>query len=138
LALPDDKLHLASYVAFSLVKALALITKHAGFCEENEWRVIYYPDRDVAGALKPFLKYHIGDRGVEPKLKYQIGHIANVSAPDLTLDHILDRIILGPSLSSPLARRSVERMLDIIGKPAFKTLLRSSGIPLRPNSGGSF
>lgn len=138
LALPDDKLHLASYAAFALVKGLALITKHSGFLEENEWRVVYYPERDGAGALKPFLKYHIGDRGVEPKLKYQVGHIANVSAPDLALERIIDRIILGPSLSSPLAKRSVERMLDSIGKPSLKALLRPSGIPLRPNSGSSF
>ena len=138
LALPDDKLHLAAYVAFSLIKSHALMTKHAGFSEENEWRVICYPERDGAGALKPFQHYHIGDRGVEPKLKYKIGHLANVSAPDLALERILDRIILGPSVSSPLAKRSVERMMEIIGKPDFKGLLRTSGIPLRPNSGTSF
>ena len=138
LALPDDKLHLAAYVAFSLIKSHALMTKHAGFSEENEWRVIYYPERDGTGALKPFQHYHIGDRGVEPKLKYKIGHMASVSAPDLALERILDRIILGPSLSSPLAKRSVERMLETIGKPDFKGLLRTSGIPLRPTSGTSF
>jgi hypothetical protein len=138
LALPDDKLHLAAYVAFSLIKMHALMTKHAGFSEENEWRVVYYPERDGVGALKPFLQYHIGERGVEPKLKYKIGHLAGVSAPDLALERILNRIILGPSLSSPLAKRSVERMLEIIGKPEFKGLLQTSGIPLRPTSGTSF
>ena len=136
--LPNDQLHLAALAAFSLVKAHALSTKHSGFAEENEWRVIYYPDRDTQGALKPFLQYNIGDRGVEPKLKYRIGHIAGVSADDLALDRLLNRIILGPSVSSPLAKRSVERMLDTIGKPQYKALLRSSGIPLRPMSGSSF
>jgi hypothetical protein len=130
--------YLASYVAFSIVKTHALSTKHAGFAEEKEWRVVYHPDRDAANALRPFLQYNIGDRGVEPKLKYRIGHIAGVTADDLALDRLLDRIILGPSVSSPLARRSVERMLDNIGKPQFKPLLRSSGIPLRPVSGTSF
>ncbi len=138
LALPDDKLHLAAYAAFSLVKGLALVTKHSGFSEEKEWRVVYNPERDTTGALKPFLKYHIGNRGVEPKLKYQVGHIANVSAPDLALERIVERIILGPSLSSPLALRSVQRMLDSIEKPHYKPLLRPSTIPLRPNSGSSF
>jgi hypothetical protein len=137
LALPNEKLHLASYVAFSIVKAHALSTKHSGFAEE-EWLVVYHPERDAANALKPFLQYHIGDRGVEPKLKYRIGHIAGVSADDLALDRLLDRIILGPSVSSPLAKRSIERMLDNIGKPQFKPLLRSSGIPSRPISGNSF
>lgn len=138
LKLPDEKLHLASYVAFSLVKGLALRTKHTGFSEEREWRVIYYPDRDITSALKPYLHYHIGDQGVEPKLKYKIGHLDGVSADDLALESLLDRIILGPSLSSPLAKRSVERMLESIERPQFKALLRSSTIPLRPVSGNSF
>jgi hypothetical protein len=138
LQLPDDRLYLASYVAFSLVKGHALSTKHVGFSEEKEWRIIYYPERDQAGALKPFLHYHVGDRGVEPKLKYKIGHIAGVSAPDLALERLLNRIILGPSVSSPLSKRGVERMLDNIDRPQFKPLLRSSGIPLRPVSGSSF
>ncbi|HEY5047267.1 MAG TPA: DUF2971 domain-containing protein [Rhizomicrobium sp.] len=138
LDLPDEKLHLAAYAAFSLVKGLALVTKHSGFSEEKEWRVVYNPGRDTTGALKPFLNYHIGNRGVEPKLKYQVGHLANVSAPDLALERLIDRIILGPSLASPLALRSVQRMLDNIRKPHYKPLLRPSTIPLRPNSGSSF
>jgi hypothetical protein len=136
--LPDDKLYLAASAALYTIKTYALTTKHKGFSEEAEWRVIYFPDRDLAGALKPFLGYHIGVRGVEPKLKYPVGHIANVSAPDLALERILERIILGPSVSSPLAKRSVERMLETIMKPDYKNLLHTSGIPLRPGTGSSF
>jgi hypothetical protein len=106
--------------------------------EEKEWRIIYYPDRDETGALKPFLDYHIGNRGIEPKLKYKVGHVASVSAPDLALERIIERIILGPSLSTPLALRSVQRMLDSIQRPHYKPLLRPSTIPLRPSSGTSF
>ena len=43
----DEKLHVAAHIAFSLVKSHALMTKHSGFSEENEWRVIYYPERDA-------------------------------------------------------------------------------------------
>jgi hypothetical protein len=136
-ALPDDKLYLAAHCALSVIKTYALTTKHKGFSEEAEWRVIYYPERDTAGALKPFLGYHIGERGVEPKLKYPVGHIANVSAVDLALERLLDRIILGPSVSSPLGKRSVERMLEKINKAEFKERLHTSGIPLRPG-GNSF
>jgi hypothetical protein len=138
LQLPDDKLYLAAHVAFMLIKAFALTSKHKGFEEEQEWRVIYYPERDREGLLKPYLGYHIGDRGVEPKLKYVIGYIAEVSAPDLVLNSILKYIILGPSVSSPLAKRSVERMLESIGRPEFKNRVHTSGIPLRPGTGGSF
>jgi hypothetical protein len=135
--LANDKLYLAAHYAFSVIKTYALTTKHRGFSEEVEWRVIYFPERDTDGALKPFLGYHIGERGVEPKLKYPVGHIANVSAVDLALERLLDRIILGPSVSSALGKRSVERMLEKINKAEFKERLHTSGIPLRPG-GSSF
>lgn len=131
-ALPDEKLHLASHCAFSAKKTFALTTKHSGFSEEAEWRVIFHPERDTTGALKEFLGYHIGDRGVEPKLKYPVGHMPNISAPDLSLDRLLDKIILGPSLSSPLAKRSVQRMLEKINRANFVGRLHTSGIPIRP------
>lgn len=132
-ALPDKQLHLASYCAFSAIKVFALTTKHRGFSEEAEWRVIYFPERDTTGALKQFFGYHVSERGIEPKLRYPIGHIQNVSSPDLALDRLLHRIILGPSISSPLAKRGVQRMLESIKKPHFIDRLHTSGIPLRPN-----
>ena len=136
--LTDDKIYLAAYAAFAVIRTYALVTKHIGFSEEQEWRVIYYPERDRGGLLKQFLGYHIGDRGVEPKLKYPLTHIEGVSAPDFSLDRILDCIILGPSVSSPLAKRSVERMLEKLGKGTLKSKLHASGIPLRPSGGSSF
>jgi hypothetical protein len=44
--LPDDKLYLAAAVLFNLIKLFALKSKHRGFAEENEWRIIYLPERD--------------------------------------------------------------------------------------------
>jgi hypothetical protein len=137
-SIPDEKLYLASHHALHVVKTFALTSKHIGFSEEKECRVIYYPELDTGGLLKGFLGYHIGRRGVEPKLKYSVGHIANVSAPDLSLDRLLNRIILGPSISSPLAKRSVDRMLEKIGKPQFRERVFPSTIPLRPIEGSSF
>ena len=41
------------------------------FLEENEWRIIYLPERDTRkDAFK--LDYVVGKRGVEPKLRFQI------------------------------------------------------------------
>ena len=44
--LPDDKLFIGAGAAFGAIKNYALTTKHTGFLEEAEWRVIYYPERD--------------------------------------------------------------------------------------------
>ena len=53
-------------------------------------------------------------RGVELKLKLKIEAIPGLSETDLSLSKIVDRIILGPSLSSPLARGTINQN---IGEP---------------------
>lgn len=133
LQLPSDKLHIAAYAFLYIMRLFALRTKHDGFSEENEWRVIYVPEKDPK--LWPDnLQFHyaMGPNGVEPKLRFKIKPLD----PTLTwtFADILDRIILGPSLSSLLAKRSVERMLEAIGRPEFRQKLSASQIPLRPSN----
>jgi Protein of unknown function (DUF2971) len=129
--IPDEKIHLASARIFDRIKLFALFSKHHGFSEEKEWRVVYMSERDAEGKLKPMLHYLNGPRGVEPKLRFKVAPIEGVTSSDLSLDKILAAILLGPSTSSPLAVRSVERMLDVIGKPELKKRLFASSIPLR-------
>ena len=45
--MPGDKLAQASYYYFQRLKLFAIFTKHPGFKEENEWRVMYMRDRDT-------------------------------------------------------------------------------------------
>jgi hypothetical protein len=130
--IPDEKLQLAVWSFFTLVKIFALVSKHDGFKEEEEWRIIYMPERDPHGILKSRYHYVIGKRGVEPKLRLAVKPLSTDSTESWTFDDILDRIILGPSISSPLAVTSVNRMLENIGKMEFRQKVRPSTIPLRP------
>ena len=137
--LPDDQLYLAAYAAFGFVKSLALTTKHTGFSEENEWRVVYVPERDPLGYLKSCLDYYVGTRGVEPKLKYKFGKTYSPDPPKMgaaltsgALTDILEFVLLGPSVSSPLAKAAFVRMLERNGKSAFADRVFPSTIPLRP------
>jgi hypothetical protein len=130
--IPDDKIYLASHAVFERIKLFALFTKHHGFKEENEWRIVYLSDRDPDKKLASMLHYVNGSRGVEPKLRFKIGYIEGLTAPDLSLGKIVSAILLGPSTSSPLAKRSVERMLTLIGKAELIDRLHASTIPLRP------
>lgn len=130
--IPDDKLYLAAYQFFGLIKIFALTYKHDGFREEREWRIIYMPDRDPQALLKRRFDYAIGSRGVEPKLKFKIEPLPIDSVETWTFATILERIILGPSVSSPLAKNSVVRMLETIGKAEFRQKVFPSSIPLRP------
>jgi hypothetical protein len=75
LNLPDDHLFLAALAAFGLMKSMALVTKHTGFREESEWRVVYVPERDPLGYFKSCLGYFVGPRGVEPKFKIRLGKV---------------------------------------------------------------
>lgn len=130
-AIPDDKLYLASGAAFERIKLFALFTKHGGFSEEREWRVVYQLERDAEKRLAPMFGYLHGDQGVEPKLKFKVVPVPGFTADDLSLEKIVSAILLGPSTSSELAKRSVERMLELIGKSTLKDRIVASTIPFR-------
>ncbi len=126
----DDELYLPANVLFERIKLFALFTKHDGFREEKEWRVVYLPDRDTEKKFTKFLHYFNGPRGVEPKLKLRLFGADNPFT--FVLDDIITKIILGPSTSSILAGRSIERMLELVGHPDLKPRLTATTIPLRP------
>jgi|SRR5579863_3330415 len=129
--IPDDKLYLAAHALFHRIKTFALLSKHRGFEEEREWRIIYMKDLDPNGKLASMLDYWIGPRGIEPKLRLKVAPIEGVTAADLSLEKIVKRIILGPSLSSPLAQTAVLRMLDQLNKSYLKDRVCGSTIPFR-------
>ena len=129
--IPNDKIFLAAHALFERIKLFALSTKHDGFKEEKEWRAVYLSDRDDEGKLKPMQHYRNGPRGVEPKLRFKLAPMEGVTGIDFLPANILANILLGPSTSYALTFRSVERMLDLIGKSELKERLIASTIPLR-------
>jgi hypothetical protein len=129
--IPDDKIYLAASALFGRIKRFSLFTKHIGFEEEREWRAVYLKENDENGIFESMLGYRNGPRGVEPILKLKVDEIGEPNNVN-RLDDIISTILLGPSTSSPLAYRSVERMLELLGKENLKDRLISSTIPLRP------
>jgi hypothetical protein len=75
--------------------------------------------------------YNISNKGVEPKLKLRLDQIPSTSS-SLTLESLIDRVILGPTASSELSMRSLARMLEIKGKQALAGKVYASSIPYRP------
>ena len=132
LALADDALYLAAYAFFIILKIFALTTKHDGFLEEMEWRVIYVPENDPNNLLQDRLSYSIGAQGVEPKLKFKIEAVKGFSETELQLTDLLVRIILGPTVSSHPSVLATRRMLRSIGKSQYSDRVVASCIPLRP------
>jgi hypothetical protein len=128
---PTEKLYLAAHALLQRIKMFALFTKHDGFQEEREWRIVYLPDRDPDGQLREMFNYAVGPRGIEPKLRFKIGPIEGVTAKDLSMTKIVHQIILGPSLSSPLAITAVKRMLSKNNKPELCERVIASSTPYR-------
>lgn len=131
LNLADEYLYLAASAIFERIKQFAIFTKHHGFSEEKEWRVVYFKERDKASKLSSMLSYSIGRNGVEPKLKLRLESVDGHIQDGISLVNIVHKIILGPGISKPLAKASFERMLEKINKDELKSKVVASTIPFR-------
>ena len=127
----DDTLKKFAYAWLERLKLFALFSKHDGFAEEREWRIVYMHDRDKDKLLSSMLGYFVTPRGVEPKLKLKLNGIPAALGGGLALDNLIDRIILGPSLSTVLAGASVRRMLELNGQSGLASRVTASFIPFR-------
>ena len=130
--LDNDTLYQAAYHWIERLKLFSLFTKHIGFAEENEWRVVYMNERDPNGALSQMHSYAITARGAEPKLKLKVRPLEGVFSEDLEFDKIVDRVILGPTTSTVLAANTVKRILEQKGKGILAQKIVPSTIPFRP------
>ncbi|WP_375069162.1 DUF2971 domain-containing protein [Stenotrophomonas lactitubi] len=119
-----------AYAYFQRLRYFALFTKHAAFREENEWRVVYFPDRDEKHRYSALLSYAITQKGIQPKLKLRLG--ANAVGAPLLLEKAVHSILLGPTAGSLLSEHALKRMLCTLGKPALAQKVDLSSTPYRP------
>lgn len=130
---PSDKeLFYVAYYWIERLKVFSLFTKHTGFHEEQEWRIVYMSERDKEDKLKDMHGYAITSRGVEPKLKFKVKPLEGLFGEHLSLEGVVDRIILGPTTSTFLAANAVKRILSHRGKHALAEKIVPSSIPFRP------
>jgi hypothetical protein len=135
----EEDLDTAAFYAFILIKIFALMTKHEGFCYENEWRIIYLPELDPYQYFECFKSYHIGTHGIEPKLKLNINRYnglineGTLNFERVNFNESVEKIILGPSISSRLARDTFLRVLTGTDFEGLREKVYASTIPLRPS-----
>jgi hypothetical protein len=129
--LTDDQLIIAASALFERIKSFALFSKHKGFEEEREWRIVYNPARDADKKYAKFFSYAVGQHGAEPKLKFKLQPIDDITASDFSLEKIVSRILLGPTISSPLAIAAFNRLLDGTNRQTLKGRVTASTIPFR-------
>ncbi len=127
-----EEMPVAANALFARLRMFSLFTKHKGFSEEREWRLAYLPERDVEGRLREHLSYFNGPRGVEPKLKLPIAPMPEFgNNQPFTLETIVHKLILGPTVSSVLSVESTKRMLETLKRPALAQRVIASRIPYR-------
>jgi hypothetical protein len=127
----DEKIYLAVHLFLERLKIFSLFTKHQGFSEELEWRAVYLRENDLNHRADSMLHYTIGSRGLEPKLKLKVEPIPGLTGDDFSIEKIVYRIILGPSASSPLALKTVKRMLEKVEKHKLAEKVFASSTPFR-------
>lgn len=133
LNVPNEMLVYPAYALFERIKMFSLFSKHKGFKEEDEWRFVYFKDKDKLKFLDKAMWYHSGARGIEPKLKFCFDDLRDLASEDFSMEKILHSILLGPTISAPLSVRSFLRMLDLIARGDLKDRVFPSQIPLRPS-----
>ena len=129
--IPNDQLWRAVSELFERLKMFSIFTKHQGFAEEKEWRIVYLRERDVDDVFSNMLNYAVGQKGVELKFKLKIAPIEGFTDDDLSLEKIVHEIILGPAISTSLAYRSMCRMLEVKNKQGLIDRVRVSTTPYR-------
>lgn len=121
----------AAYYLFERFKLFALFTKHRGFYEEQEWRLVYSPEKDETGLFTKFIDYNMGPRGPEPKLKISLKNLPVFPEGTVTLEKIVHKIILGPTNSHPLGRAIFQKILHSHNQEALRDRIFGSTIPFR-------
>lgn len=114
---------------FMLMRYSVLCTKHPGFGEELEWRIVY----DPISSPSPFIPSALHSvRGVPQRVcKLQLrdipeAHFFGASIPDL-----VDRIIIGPTSHPQVMYEAFVQLLKDCGVANSQDKVRVSDIPLR-------
>lgn len=108
-----------------------LFSKHEGFRDEREWRLVYRPEWDEGAAFEKFFGYCHSHGVMDPKLKLPIGGIPGIQSGLLTMDRLVSKIIVGPVAAKDLVLHAFKRMLKSKDLDAMSARTVSSRIPFR-------
>lgn len=120
-------------VAANLKQAIdfaVLSTKHPGFAEEKEWRVIYRPSDIPNGQELPGKIVSV--KGIVQKVHYlPMGNRPDKGLVGAEMGEVLDKLIVGPTPNPELVVRAFVELLENSGVPDAGRKVWYSGVPLR-------
>jgi Protein of unknown function (DUF2971) len=122
-------------VFFQRMLMASTFVKHEAFKAENEWRVVYYKDRDKNNSYENMCNHAVTAKGIEPKLKLNIECMLKIEHINSSFDDICDKIILGPTSfdekTSYVQQMTLKRLLTQSEMPRLASRVFSSKIPYR-------
>lgn len=114
---------------FGLLRFASICTKHPGFEEEREWRIVASPALHASEKLPPLVEV-VG--GVpQTVLKIPLRDDPKGGLTGLHPSALIDRIIIGPTEYPDVIARALRSMLKTLGVPRFHDRVFVSDIPLR-------
>lgn len=114
---------------FAAFRFAVLSTKHPGFLEEREWRVIYSPSFLNSPRIRREIEVV---RGIPQTVcKIPLADIPEEGLVGLSMPSLVDRIIIGPSLYPMMLGRAFQELLTNAGVPDAGNRIFLSDIPLR-------
>ena len=114
---------------FSVLRYAVVSTKHPGFADEREWRVVASPSLYPSGRLESVVEVV---RGVPQRvLKISLENDAMRGLTGFDLPTLLDRIIIGPCDFPEISADAFRRELSDAGIPDATRRVVISDIPLR-------
>jgi hypothetical protein len=116
-------------LVFEVFRFAVMSTKHPGFKEEREWRVIYTPKIHPSSRLTRSVEVV---RGV-PQVVYKIPleDVPESGLVGLALPGLLDKIIIGPTKYPKVTAEAFIQLLAEVGIPDPERKVVLSDIPLR-------
>ncbi len=114
---------------FNVFRFSVLCTKHKAFSEEKEWRIVYCPNFDRSDYIHEQI---VDITGIpQPVCKVPLMKIGENGTPDLSIDNLVERIIIGPSsYPSPVWQAFVKLLGEHgVAEPEKRVIV--SNIPLR-------
>lgn len=134
ISLRREEVHALGYdnlltLLFNRFRANVLCTKHPGFHEEREWRVVYSPQIEKSEHISKSLQVVRGVPQIIHAIPLKHDPAAGLFGADIPT--LLNRIIIGPSHMPFTIKQTMRELLKTAGVNAVEDKIVVSNIPLR-------
>nr|WP_298096395.1 DUF2971 domain-containing protein [uncultured Shinella sp.] len=114
---------------FQLLRSLSICSKHKGFSEEREWRIMHTKGLDDQGALKCDIQSIAGVPQRVFKLSFE--DRPDLGMTGISVPQLLKRVIIGPTEYPDAVREAFCEVLAGVGVKEPEKMVVCSDIPLR-------